>query len=320
MTQPLNTPNIINTVKPTLQTFIGNEQAKTLIKNSVEVSIKKATAFPHSIITGISGGGKTTLAYIIAEMMNVPIIELNCATPNPNVLNQLLKVPDKGILFLDEVHALDEGTIESILYRFMDEGKVYLRFGDGRIEPFDIGRRITIMAATNMVDKLSAPFINRFELNIKLKSYSHEEMSRMLAIHLKHNNVEQEALDILANATRYVPRYAVQFAKNIKDYAILHDLTAVTADDMRKALHNLSIDEFGLTDDDRNYIWHHYHTMNNMPVGINTLMGLLNDSRKNIETLEIYLIQEGIITKSGKGRQLTGKGMRIAMQLESSHN
>lgn len=316
MITPLNTPNIINTVKPTLETFIGNDQAKTLIKNSIEVSLKKATAFPHSIITGISGGGKTTLAYIIAESMNVPIIELNCATPNPNVLNQLLKVPDRGILFLDEVHALDEGTIESILYRFMDQGIVYLRFGDGRIEPFEIGKRITIMAATNMVDKLTAPFINRFELNIKLKTYNHEEMSKILAIHLRHNNVEQEALDILASATRYVPRHAVQFAKNIKDFAILHDLTTVTANDMREALHNLGIDEFGLTDDDRQYIYALYHTMNNMPTGINTLMGLLNDSRRNIETLEVYLIQEGIITRSGKGRQLTGKGMRIAMQLE----
>jgi Holliday junction DNA helicase RuvB len=316
MIQPLNTPNIINTIRPTLETFIGNDQAKTLIKNSIEVSLKKATAFPHTIITGISGGGKTTISYIIAESMNVPIIELNCATPNPNVLNQLLKVPDRGILFLDEVHALDEGTIESILYRFMDQGIVYLRFGDGRIEPFEIGKRITIMAATNMIDKLTTPFINRFELNIKLKPYTHEEMSKILAIHLRHNNVEQEALDILASATRYVPRHAVQFAKNIRDYAILHDLKTVTADDMREALHNLGIDEFGLTDDDRQYIYALYHTMNNMPTGINTLMGLLNDSRRNIETLEVYLIQEGIITRSGKGRQLTGKGMRIAMQLE----
>lgn len=316
MTQPLNTPNIINTVRPTLETFIGNDQAKTLIRNSIEVSLKKMTAFPHTIITGTSGCGKTTLAYIIAELMNVPIIELNCATPNPNVLNQLLKIPDKGILFLDEVHALDGGTIESILYRFMDQGIVYLRFGDGRIEPFEIGKRITIMAATNMIDKLTTPFINRFELNIKLKPYTHEEMSKILAIHLRHNNVEQEALDILASATRYVPRHAVQFAKNIRDYAILHDLTLITADDMREALHNLGIDEFGLTDDDRQYIYALYHTMNNMPTGINTLMGLLNDSRRNIETLEVYLIQEGIITRSGKGRQLTGKGMRIAMQLE----
>jgi len=316
MITPLNTPNIINTIRPTLETFIGNDQAKTLIRNSIEVSLKKATAFPHTIITGTSGCGKTTLSYIIAESMNVPIIELNCAAPNPNVLNQLLKVPDRGILFLDEVHALDEGTIESILYRFMDQGIVYLRFGDGRIEPFEIGKRITIMAATNMVDKLTAPFINRFELNIKLKPYTHEEMSKILAIHLRHNNVEQEALDILANATRYVPRHAVQFAKNIKDYAILHDLTSIDSTEMRKALTNLGIDEYGLTDDDRHYIYTLYHTMNNMPVGINTLMGLLNDSRKNIETLEIYLIQEGIITKSGKGRQLTGKGMRIAMQLE----
>ena len=316
MITPLNTPNIINTIRPTLETFIGNDQAKTLIRNSIEVSLKKATAFPHTIITGTSGCGKTTLSYIIAESMNVPIIELNCATPNPNVLNQLLKIPDKGILFLDEVHALDEGTIESILYRFMDQGIVYLRFGDGRIEPFEIGKRITIMAATNMIDKLTTPFINRFELNIKLKPYTHEEMSKILAIHLRHNNVEQEALDILANATRYVPRHAVQFAKNIKDYAILHDLKTVTADDMREALHNLAIDEFGLTDDDRQYIYALYHTMNNMPTGINTLMGLLNDSRRNIETLEVYLIQEGIITRSGKGRQLTGKGIRIAMQLE----
>jgi len=301
-----------------LEQFIGNDMVKQTISNSIIVAKKKDTSFPHTLITGVSGGGKTTLAYIIAESMNVPIIELNCATPNPNVLNQLLKVPDKGILFLDEVHALDPSTIESILYRFMDEGKVYLRYGDGRIEPFEIGKRISIISATNMIEKLSVPFVNRNELNLKLIPYTHSEMCGMLSLYLNSLSIESKAIEMLANATRYIPRHAVQFAKNIKDYAILHDLTIITSTDMRNALQNLGIDENGLTYDDRQYIHILYHTMNNMPAGINSIMGLLNDSRKNIENMEVYLIQEGIITKSGRGRQLTGKGMRIAMSMNNT--
>lgn len=302
--------------KLTLDTFIGNDQVKQIIKDNITIAMKKGTAFPHTLLTGTSGCGKTSLAYIIAETMNVPIIELNCATPNPNLLNQVLRVPDKGILLLDEVHSLDPAMCESVLYRYLDEQKVYLRYGDGRIEPFDVETSITIISATNMIDKLTTPFINRHDLNLKLKSYTHMDMCNMLSLYLKSLNVSVDAIDTLAYATRYIPRHAIQFAKNIIDYATLNDLTTITQDTMKQALSNLGIDEHGLTDDDRTYIHTLYYTMNNMPTGANTIMGILNDSKKNIEQMEVYLIQEGIITKSGRGRQLTGKGIRIAMQLE----
>lgn len=314
--QPLNTPNIINSTKPTLDTFVGNDQIKQILKDNCIVTQKKASAFPHTLIVGASGSGKTSLAYAIANELNVPIVELNCATPNVNLVNTLLKIPDRGILLLDEIHALDQSVVESVIYRLFDENRIYLRYPDGRIEPFELGRRVTIIGCTSEADKLLTPMVNRFTNNLRLKTYNHEEMSNILSIYLKPLNVSFDAVEMLANATRYVPRQAVLLSQMIKNFALQYDITTVGSTEMRKALSNIGIDEHGFEDFDRDYIKTLYFTFNNQPTGLNALASMLNDSKKTIEEKENWLIRENLLVRTSRGRMLSPTGLRIAMEME----
>jgi len=314
--QPLNTPNYIS--EPlTFENFIGNTQIKQILSDNIEVTLKRHGAFPHILIHGQSGGGKTSLLNALAKKLNTTIVELNCGSGNVNIVNTLLKIPDRGILFLDEIHALDMQSIENVLYRYMDQGIIYLRYPDGRIEPFNVGRRITIAAATTEVDKLPTPLLNRFTLNLKLKPYTHDEMCAILNLNLQKTlDVSSDAIAILANATRYVPRRAVQFSQIVKNYALQHDLTTIDSNAMRKALHNMGIDEHGFDDFDRDYIKTLYFTFNNQPTGLNALISMLGDSKKTIEEKENWLIREGFLVRTSRGRMLSPAGLRIAMQLE----
>lgn len=314
--QSLNTPNYIS--EPlTFENFIGNTQIKQILSDNIEVTLKRHGAFPHILIHGQSGGGKTSLLNALAKKLNTTIVELNCGSGNVNIVNTLLKIPDRGILFLDEIHALDMQSIENVLYRYMDQGIIYLRYPDGRIEPFNVGRRITIAAATTEVDKLPTPLLNRFTLNLKLKPYTHDEMCAILNLNLQKTlDVSSDAIAILANATRYVPRRAVQFSQIVKNYALQHDLTTIDSNAMRKALHNMGIDEHGFDDFDRDYIKTLYFTFNNQPTGLNALISMLGDSKKTIEEKENWLIREGFLVRTSRGRMLSPAGLRIAMQLE----
>ena len=314
--QPLNTPNYIS--EPlTFENFIGNTQIKQILSDNIEVTLKRHGAFPHILIHGQSGGGKTSLLNALAKKLNTTVVELNCGSGNVNIVNTLLKIPDRGILFLDEIHALDMQSIENVLYRYMDQGIIYLRYPDGRIEPFNVGRRITIAAATTEVDKLPTPLLNRFTLNLKLKPYTHDEMCAILNLNLQKTlDVSSDAIAILANATRYVPRHAVQFSQIVKNYALQHDLTTIDSNAMRKALHNMGIDEHGFDDFDRDYIKTIYFTFNNQPTGLNALTSMLGDSKKTIEEKENWLIREGFLVRTSRGRMLSPAGLRIAMQLE----
>lgn len=314
--QPLNTPNYIS--EPlTFENFIGNTQIKQILSDNIEVTLKRHGAFPHILIHGQSGGGKTSLLNALAKKLNTTIVELNCGSGNVNIVNTLLKIPDRGILFLDEIHALDMQSIENVLYRYMDQGIIYLRYPDGRIELFNVGRCITIAAATTEVDKLPTPLLNRFTLNLKLKPYTHDEMCAILNLNLQKTlDVSSDAIAILANATRYVPRRAVQFSQIVKNYALQHDLTTIDSNAMRKALHNMGIDEHGFDDFDRDYIKTLYFTFNNQPTGLNALISMLGDSKKTIEEKENWLIREGFLVRTSRGRMLSPAGLRIAMQLE----
>src|SRR5574343_85463 len=205
-------PNV-NNIEISLTNYVGNEKIKSIIHDNIVVAKKKNTNFPHTLIYSASGMGKTTLALAIAQSMNVHIEEVNCGTPGLNPAITLIKLPNRSILFLDEIHSLSTSIIESMLYRFMEEGVIFLRYPDGRVEPFDVGRDITIMAATTEPDKLPTPLINRFTLNLKLQPYTHEEMIKILRLNLgKTLDITEDAYTALTNDTRYIPRHAVQYS------------------------------------------------------------------------------------------------------------
>jgi Holliday junction DNA helicase RuvB len=302
--------NIMNSYKP-LDSFIGNEQIKKIIANNVAVCKRKGIAYPHTLITGASGLGKTALAYVIAEEMKVPIIELNCGS-DPSVINSILKLGEHSILLLDEIQSLSITTMESTLYRLFDENRIYIRYPDGNVEPFDLGMSITIIGCTNQPEKLPTPLINRMQ-NLRLKTYNLDEMKEILKGKIK--SVDNEGLISLATATRYIPRNAVEYAKIINNYAYQYDLEYLTKDNILEALSLMGIDEHGLDDFDHEYIKLIYRTFNNNPTGLNVLSSMLGENRHTIEEHENYYIREGLLIRTGRGRMLTGKGLKIAMRM-----
>ena len=305
----------INSISLTLDQFVGNEQIKSIIQDNIIIAKKRDTAFPHTIIYGSSGSGKSSLVHAIAKSMNVTCIELNCAN-DPTALGiTLMKAPNNSIVFLDEIHSLPMNVVERTLYRYMDDGVISLRYPDGNIEMIKLPTNLTIIGATTEVDKLALPLMNRFTLQLKLKAYTHDEMIKILRLHFKHINMDDEAYNTLAKATRYIPRMAVQYSTQISNYALQYDLKSLTNVDVTKALSSWGIDTHGLTDDDREYISLIYKTFNNNPTGIKQLTAMLGDSEANIVSRENYMVKEGLLVRSSKGRMLSGTGLLIAMQL-----
>lgn len=197
----------------------------------------------------------------------------------------------------------------------MDEGTLTLNYPDGNIEIFKLPNNLTIIGTTTEIDKIPPPMLNRFTLQLKLKPYTQSEMISILRLHLdKQLNIDNDAYTTLANATRYVPRMAVQYASQIINYAMLKDVNVLTKSDVVNALHSWGIDQHGLTDDDREYISLIYNTFNNNPTGIKQLCAMLGDSEANIVNREIYLVKEGIIIRSSRGRMLTAKGLMLAIE------
>lgn len=306
----------INTTSLTLDNYVGNEQIKSIITDNIEVCKKKGSAFPHTLIYGQSGCGKTSLILAIAQAMGVHIEEVNCGTTGINPAITLIKLPNRSILFFDEIHSLSIQTIEGLIYRYMDEGKIYIRYPDGRIEPFDVGRDITLAAATTEVDKLPTPLLNRFTLNLKLSAYTHEEMVKILKLNLDNDlHITESAYTALANATRYIPRHAVQYANIIRNYSIQHDLKTIDESIMLSALNGMGIDKYGLDSIDREYITTLYDVFSNNPTGIKQLTSMLGESESTIVSRENHLMREKLIIRSSRGRMLTPSGLRLAMEI-----
>lgn len=307
---------LINTISLTLDQFVGNEPIKNIINDNITIAKKKQSAFPHTIIFGQSGSGKSSLVHAIAKSMGVKCIELNCASGNRETISTIvMKAPNNAIVFLDEIHSLPVASMEQTLYRFMDEGVIHIKYPDGDIEVFKIPNNLTIIGATTEIDKIPPPLMNRFTLQLKLKNYTHDEMVKILTLHLKHTPMDDDAYNTLANATRYVPRMAVQFARKISDYALQFDLTYISNNDVLKALNSWGIDKHGLTDDDREYISLLYTTFNNNPTGIKQLCAMLGDSEANIIQCETHLVREGLLRRSSRGRILSASGLMLAMSI-----
>lgn len=307
----------INNDPITLDRYVGNDQIKQIITDNIAVCKQTGGAFPHTFIGGSSGCGKTTLAHAIALELGTHIEEVNCGA-SANVVTSLIKLPDGAILFLDEIHSLSMTVIESALYRYMDEGMLLMKYPDGRVEPFTLGRDITIMAATTEIDKIPTPLLNRFTLNLKLKPYDNSEMIQILKLATSNLTIDNAGYQALANATRYIPRHAMQYAKIIKNHAIRHNLTTLTETDILKALHNMGIDKHGLSTIDREYMWLLYHTYNNNPTGVKNIALMMGESESMLIEKETHLVKEGLIVRTARGRMLTPAGLRMAMEFNGN--
>ncbi len=303
-------------VRPTrLQDFVGQEEIKSNLKVFIDASVKRGESLEHILLHGPPGLGKTTLANIISQELDVKFK----ATAGPllkkpgDLAAILTSLEKKDVLFIDEIHRLNS-RIEEILYPAMEDYYLDLIIGEGpsaRMVRIDLPQ-FTLIGATTRLGLISNPLRDRFGIPVRLKFYKPEELMLLMqkAAVIIGFNISSEGVAEIAYRSRGTPRIALRLLRRIRDFAEIEDLAFVYKDFVDNALDRLEIDKVGLDMSDYCYIRFIFDNYYEKPVGIETIASALSDNKGNIEeTIEPYLIQIGFVQKTARGRVLTTKAI-----------
>ena len=294
-----------------LNDFTGQQSIKDNLNIYIEAALKRTETLDHILFSGPPGLGKTTLAKIIAKEMGVNIVETSGPTlEKPGDLAGILTSLKEGdLLFIDEIHRIPI-VVEEYLYSAMEDYfiDIVIDSGPGSRSVKLPLPKFTLAGATTREGNLSTPFRERFGIREKLKYYSVEDLkaitlrtAKVLAI-----KIDDDAAVELAKRCRGTPRVANRFLRRIRDLAEVKSNGVVNRKIAMEGLKMLGVDQKGLEDLDRRIL--EVLTKAKKPVGLKTLAISVNEVEATIEDIyEPYLIQEGYIEKSDRGRIATYK-------------
>lgn len=297
-----------------IKDFVGQETLRENLEVFIRAAKLRDEAMDHTLFYGPPGLGKTTLAHIVANELQVNIrTTTGPVISKPGDLAALLtNLQPKDVLFIDEIHRLNP-TIEEILYPAMEDFKLDIMIGEGpaaRSVRLDLPP-FTLIAATTRTGLLTGPLRDRFGIPMKLSYYTTQELMRVVqrSATLLSLEIEEKALEEIARRSRGTPRIAGRLVRRIRDFAQDGQKSQpVTLALVRHALERLGVDQRGLDEQDRLYLEKMALHYSGGPVGVETMASLLSEQRDTLEeVIEPYLIQLGFLQRTPRGRMLTAE-------------
>lgn len=303
---------IENNLRPQLlKDYIGQEKAKETLKIYIEAAKARNEALDHVLFYGPPGLGKTTLAGIIANEMEVNMkVTSGPAIEKPGEMAAILNNLQEGdVLFVDEIHRLNR-QVEEVLYPAMEDFAIDIVIGKGagaRSIRLDLPK-FTLVGATTRAGMLTAPLRDRFGVVNRLEFYNVDELQTIILRSAKVLEVEidERGARELAKRSRGTPRLANRLLKRVRDFAQVKYDGVITKEVADYALDLLDVDKYGLDHIDRNMLITMIQKFQGGPVGLDTLAAAIGEDAGTIEDVyEPYLLKNGFIQRTPRGRVVT---------------
>ena len=294
-----------------LKYYVGQKKVKEKLKIFIQAARQRGEALDHVMLYGPPGLGKTTLANIIANELNVNIHTTSGpAIERPGDLASILtNLTGKDILFIDEIHRLNR-MVEEVLYPAMEDYGLDIMIGKGpsaRSVRLDLPE-FTLVGATTRAGQLSSPLRDRFGVINRLEFYDNKELSQIVQRSARILGVEisEDGSEEIACRSRGTPRIANRLLRRVRDYAEVKADGVITPDVVSKALKLLEIDELGLDRLDYRLLKSIINKFGGGPVGLKTISAAISEETETIEDVyEPYLLQLGFLERTPRGRKAT---------------
>jgi Holliday junction DNA helicase RuvB len=300
----------------TLEYFCGQKGICQNLRIFIEAAKIRDEALDHVLLSGPPGLGKTTMAQVIANEMHsmIKITSGPILTKAGDLAAILTNMNEKDVLFIDEIHRMPP-SVEEMLYSAMEDFKIDILIGEGQSAKslrLDIPQ-FTIIAATTRLGLLSQPLRERFGIAFRFEFYTIEELAAIIVRNsmLLGFEIEESAAFEISQRSRGTPRIAYRLLRRVRDFVSITNSNKITKENAQISLDKLNVDPLGLDSEDKKYLTVIKDLFNGGPVGLETIAAALCESPNTLEdVIEPYLLQQGLIQKTPRGRILTDRAVK----------